>query len=61
MHMCMYQVMLGGEWFGEVFGSPEEVSEDSIAQVALEELRNQLGIVRQPCEILSRIHKVSTL
>ena len=53
--------MLGGEWFGELFGNPDEVSEDLITEVALKELRNQLGIVKQPSTVLSRIHKVSIL
>ena len=54
-----HQVMLGGEWFEEQFGNPADVSEDTMAQVAKEELQHHLGIEKQPITVISRIHKVS--
>ena len=50
--------MLGGEWFEKLFGQPEEVSEESIIQAALEELKNQLGITERPTHQICRIQKV---
>lgn len=51
--------MLGGEWFEKLFGSPDEVSIESIIGVAREELRLHLGITSDPTETLGRIHKVN--
>lgn len=50
--------MLGGEWFEEIFGKAQEVTEEDMAKVAMEELQDQLGIQKQPVDITSRIHKV---
>ncbi len=50
--------MLGGEWFESLFGSPDEVSEEKMTEAALDELRVQLGLVKQPSQVLCRIHKV---
>lgn len=50
--------MLGGEWFEDLFGNTCAVSEEAITLVALEELRNQIGLVKKPSRILCQIHKV---
>ncbi len=53
--------MLGGEWFEDLFGSPDEVSSESIVEVALEELKSHLAITSTPTYVLSKIQKVSLL
>ena len=52
------QVMLGGEWFEDLFGNPDEVSDEFIIGVAQEELRLHLGITSHPTSVLGKIHKV---
>jgi hypothetical protein len=51
--------MLGGEWFEDLFGSPDEVSNEFIERIAREELKHHLGITSHPTDALSKIHKVS--
>lgn len=51
--------MLGGEWFEDLFGNPDEVSNQSIIKVAREELRLHLGITADPTNVLGKINKVS--
>ncbi len=46
---------MGGEWFGELFGEPGSVSEETLSQIALEELHRQLGITAQPSYINTSI------
>ena len=61
LYMCMYmyvQVMMGGEWFEELFGDPSTVSEDTILSTALEALQQQLGISQQPSHTIVSIEKV---
>lgn len=50
--------MLGGEWFEALFGSPDEVSEETITQVALEELETQLSLTARPTNVFCKIQKV---
>ena len=50
--------MLGGEWFTELFGSPETASEENVKTVALEELQYHLGITQHPSHCITAIHKV---
>lgn len=50
--------MIGGEWFESIFGRPDEASYESIKNVALEELRNHLGITKKPTHVLCKIQKV---
>ncbi len=44
-------VLRGGEWFGD----PGSVSEETLSQIALEELHRQLGIAAQPLFINTSI------
>lgn len=55
------QVMIGGEWFESLLGDPADVSEEALAEVAVQELENHLGIVEKPSVKLSRIHKVHSM
>lgn len=52
-------MMLGGEWFEEMFGHPDAVNKDTIKQTALAELKSHLGITKEPIHAVSMIHKVS--
>ena len=59
MYMYMHvQVMMGGEWFEELFGDPFTVSEDTILSTALEALQQHLGISQQPSHTIVSIEKV---
>lgn len=35
---------MGGHWFEELFGDPNSVSEESLAQAALQSLHDQTGM-----------------
>ena len=50
--------MIGGEWFESLLGDPTHVSEQTLAEVAVQELESHLGIVERPSVKISRIHKV---
>ena len=50
--------MIGGEWFESLFGNPDDVSTESLIEVAVEELGAHLGITKDPTFVLGRIHKV---
>ena len=54
----MFQVMLGGEWFEELFGSPSTAKEDTIEEAALKTLHEHLGISQEPTRAIVNIHKV---
>ena len=55
--LCL-QVMLGGEWFEELFGSPKTATEETIKSAALETLQQHLGISQEPSHAIVNIHKV---
>jgi len=46
---------MGGEWFREVLGDPAIVDKTVLAQIALNELHNQLGITAQPSFINANV------
>nr|QIA61821.1 protoporphyrinogen oxidase [Halichondria panicea]QIZ30884.1 protoporphyrinogen oxidase [Halichondria panicea] len=48
-------VMMGGEWFDGLFGDPGSVREDTLSQIALEELNRQIGISAPPSFISTAI------
>ncbi|MGH0154291.1 UNVERIFIED_CONTAM: hypothetical protein FKN15_057460, partial [Acipenser sinensis] len=41
-------VMMGGAWFSEVFGDPEEVREELLLQTAAQAVRTHLGVDAEP-------------
>ncbi|KAG7273954.1 hypothetical protein CRUP_021238, partial [Coryphaenoides rupestris] len=41
-------VMMGGAWFQEVFGSPDDVSEEHLLAVATQAVRGHLGVTAAP-------------
>lgn len=51
--------MLGGEWFEELFGDPQKVTNESMIGVAQDELRLHLGITCDPANAVGRIHMVN--
>ncbi len=46
---------MGGEWFNGLFGDPGSVHEDTLSQIALEELNRQIGITAPPSFINTAI------
>ncbi|XP_074652674.1 protoporphyrinogen oxidase-like [Tubulanus polymorphus] len=50
-------VMMGGSWFEEFFGDPDQVSSQHLEQLALQELNNQLGIDKDPLNVQVTINK----
>ncbi len=46
---------MGGEWFDGLFGDPGSVREDTLSQIALEELNRQIGISAPPSFISTAI------
>jgi len=42
------QVMMGGAWFQEVFGSPDDVSEERLLAAATQAVRGHLGVTAAP-------------
>lgn len=47
--------MLGGEWFNELGGDPDT---NDIIKIALESLRDHMGVNDEPSNIVARVHKV---
>ena len=48
--------MMGGAWFGEVFGSSSSLAD--VEEVAIKTVSKQLNITAQPVNIVSKIIKV---
>ena len=59
--VLILQVMLGGQWFEQLFGDPYTVTDDVITQAALEDLESHLGITQQPSCIITRVLKVGSV
>jgi hypothetical protein len=53
------QVMMGGAWFQEVFGSPDTVSEESLLAVATQAVRAHLGAGYPPSWSKVALQKVA--
>eukprot|EP00794_Sanderia_malayensis_P020515 gene20515-22534_t len=51
------QVMLGGSKFQELFGNPDNAHEDHIKQVALNGIKETLGIATKPMKCLVFVQK----
>ena len=52
----MFQCMMGGEWFNKLFGS--DAKEQTLEQIAIEEVSRHLRTTQDPKRVISRIHKV---
>ena len=51
--------MIGGHWFEELFGDPDNVSKDTLAQAALQSLHDQTGMTAiDPEECIVSVLKV---
>eukprot|EP00794_Sanderia_malayensis_P020518 gene20517-22537_t len=50
-------VMLGGSKFQELFGNPDNAHEDHIKQVALNGIKETLGIATKPMKCLVFVQK----
>ncbi|KAM3872639.1 protoporphyrinogen oxidase [Diretmus argenteus] len=50
-------VMMGGAWFQEVFGAPEEVTEECLLAAATEAVHCQLGVTTAPSWSRVALHK----
>lgn len=50
--------MLGGEWFDDLGEDPGTISTNDITRIALESLRDHMGVTEEPSNIVARIHKV---
>lgn len=53
-----FQVMMGGAWFHETYGSPETVTEESLLPIATQAVRSQLGITAAPRWSRVMLHRV---
>ena len=49
--------MLGGNYFEEQFGDPDEADKDRIKKEALIALQKALGVQREPSKVCVSIHK----
>lgn len=50
--------MLGGEWFDTLGDDPGNIGTDDIVRIALDSMRDHLGVTEEPSNIVARIHKV---
>ncbi|XP_011405872.1 PREDICTED: protoporphyrinogen oxidase-like [Amphimedon queenslandica] len=50
-------VMMGGEWFQELFGDPETIRSSTLSDIALKSLHTQLGISSDPLDCIATIQK----
>ena len=46
---------MGGSWFREQFGDPNDVSNDHLVQLAKQELKQQLGINETPFRTIAKV------
>lgn len=44
--------MMGGEWFYKLFGSPDQVSEETLERVAVDACSQHLGFKAAPRRVL---------
>ena len=50
--------MMGGTWFPQILGNPHDLSRDAVEQMAVEGVKEQLGISSDPVRVDSMIcHK----
>lgn len=47
--------MLGGEWFNDLGEDPDA---NDIIRIALESLRDHMGVKDKPSNVVARVHKV---
>ena len=52
--------MMGGAWYEEMFGEVGEKTEDDFITLAIEAVREQLGIKEDPIRVQCLIQKVSS-
>ena len=50
--------MMGGAWFEQHFGDPNDVNEQEIAEIAINEARKQIGAMEKPIRTIVNIQKV---
>ena len=50
--------MLGGEWFDTLGDNPGNIGTDDIVRIALDSMRDHLGVTEEPSNIVAGIHKV---
>lgn len=50
--------MMGGTWFQEVFGAPENVKEERLLSKAIEAVRCHLGVTAAPSWSRVSVHRV---
>lgn len=50
--------MLGGAWFQEAYGAPEEATEELLLSVATDAVQRQLGVTATPCWSRVKLHWV---
>ena len=60
-NLFLFQCMMGGAWFEELFGSADSVTTSQLETVALESLREQLNITTEPNKVVSSVLKVRKL
>ena len=49
---------MGGEWFDTLGEDPSNIGTDDITRIALDSIRDHLGVTDKPSYIVARIHKV---
>jgi oxygen-dependent protoporphyrinogen oxidase len=50
-------VMLGGEWFDTLGDDPGNIGTDDIIRIALDSMRDHLGVTDEPSNMVARIHQ----
>jgi oxygen-dependent protoporphyrinogen oxidase len=50
-------VMLGGEWFDELAANPGDLGTDDLVRIALDSMKDHMGVTETPSHIVARIHK----
>ena len=49
--------MMGGSWFPQLLGDPDFVSSALLEELALQDIRKQLGITKDPINIQTCIQR----
>ena len=50
--------MMGGAWFDEYFGNPDNCDISEMEDIAVTTVRDHLGIKEEPFRVISRLQKV---
>ena len=49
---------MGGEWFDELGDDHVNINTNDLIRIALDSLKDHMGVIDKPSNVVARIHKV---